>query len=254
MTWGFFSGVHIFTLILAVVINVGLYGLLKRASKKVQIAVLGTLSFSGIAAIVFNLVTWGSPLEYLPLHLCSITAILLPIAIFTRSKKIGNMLLLWCIGAMFALVVNSGQADYEIFSWTFAIYYFPHVLELGIPIILFKLGLIEKDYRCIKSTLCLTMVIYTGVHCVNELLNLYFAANNVVDYAGNLIRVNYMFSVVPENPLLQMFYRLVPYKYWYMYLAVPVIAVYLGIVYLPQIAAEKRAQFVHRAGRKGMVH
>ena len=29
-------------------------------------------------------------------------------------------------------------------SWTFFFYYFPHVIELGIPLLLFKLGLVEK--------------------------------------------------------------------------------------------------------------
>lgn len=254
MTWGSFGVVHIFTLFLAAAINVGLYFLLKKAPKKVQIGVLGVLSFSGIAAIIFNLVTWGSPLEYLPLHLCSITAILLPIAVLTRNKQIGNMLLLWCIGAMFALIVNSGQANFEVFSWTFGFYYFPHVLELGIPIILFKLGLIEKDYRCIGSTLLLTMLIYTGVHCVNVGLNSYFVANNVLDYAGNLIQVNYMFSFTPENPLLQLFYKLIPYKYWYMYLVIPVIAAYLSVVYLPEIVAEWKTRIAHQQARKGIAH
>ena len=82
MKWGCFGIVHIATLVLAVVIIAGLYFALRRASRKAQTIVLGILSFSGIAAIIYNLVTWGSPIEYLPLHLCSINAILLPIVVF----------------------------------------------------------------------------------------------------------------------------------------------------------------------------
>ena len=235
MKWGSFGPVHIATLLFAVVMILGLYISLRRASRKAQTLVLGVLSFSGIAAIVFNLVTWGSPLEYLPLHLCSINAMLLPIVVFTRNKALGNMLLVWCLGALAALVVNMAQAEYELNSWTFVFYYFPHVLEFGIPILLFKLGLIEKHPRYILSTLVLTMAIYTGVHFINLGINAYCQAHRILDYAGNVIRVNYMYSIVPENPLLALFKTVIPYDYWYMYMIVPILAVYLSIVYLPQL-------------------
>ena len=131
MTWGSFGATHIATLIFAAAIIFGLHFALRKAGRKLQIAVLGILSFSGIAAIIFNLLAWNSPLEYLPLHLCSINALLLPIVVFTRSKTLGNLLLVWCLGALAALVVNMAQAEYVLTSWTFVFYYFPPVLEFG---------------------------------------------------------------------------------------------------------------------------
>ena len=240
MKWGSFGAVHIATLLLAAAMMIGLYFALRKASRRVQTAVLGLLSFSGIAAIIFNLVTWGSPLEYLPLHLCSLNAMLLPIVVFTRNKTMGNLLLVWCLGALAALVVNMAQANFELMSWTFAFYYFPHVLEFGIPILLFRLGLIEKHPKYIVSTIIITMIIYTGVHFCNVGLNAYLAANNVLDYAGNLIQVNYMYSIRPENPLLALFYQVIPSQYWYMYMIVPILVVYLSIVYLPQFLAKRK--------------
>ena len=239
MKWGSFGVVHIASLVLAAAIIAALYFALRKASRKTQTIVLGVLSFSGIAAIIFNLVTWGSPIEYLPLHLCSINAMLLPIVVFTRNKTLGNLLLVWCLGALAALVVNMAQAEYELMSWTFVFYYFPHVLEFGIPILLFSLGIIEKHPKYIISTIAITMVIYTGVHLCNLGINNWLEANNVLDYAGNLIQVNYMYSIVPENPLLALFKQVIPYDYWYMYMIVPILAVYLGIVYLPQILRRK---------------
>lgn len=237
MTWGSFGIVHIASLIVAAGMIVGLYFALRKASRAVQTAVLGVLSFSGIAAIIFNLVSWGSPLEYLPLHLCSINAILLPITVFTRNKTLGNLLLVWCLGALAALVVNTAQADFKLNSATFVFYYFPHVLEFGIPILLFKLGIIEKHYKYIVSTIVITMLIYTGVHFVNVALNAYCAANQILDNAGNVIQVNYMYSLDPANPLLALFKQVIPHDYWYMYMIVPILVVYLAIVYLPQIRA-----------------
>ena len=244
MKWGSFGIVHIITLILGTLIVLGLYFGLRKASKKAQTVVLGILSFAGIGAIIFNLVTWGSPIEYLPLHLCSINAILLPIVVFTKNKTLGNMLLVWCLGALAALVVNTAPAEFELLSWTFVFYYFPHVLEFGIPILLFALGMIEKHPKYIVSTLIITMLIYTGVHFCNLGINAYLTANNVLDYAGNLIQVNYMYSIVPENPLLVLFKQVIPYDYWYMYMIVPILAVYLSIVYLPQILRSRKKQTV----------
>ena len=80
MTWGTFGTTHIITLILAAAMNVGIYFWLKNKSDKTKTAVLFVLSLSGIAAIVFNILRWGSPIEYLPFHLCSITAMVLPFA------------------------------------------------------------------------------------------------------------------------------------------------------------------------------
>ena len=41
-----------------------------------------------------------------------------------------------------------------------------------------------------------------------------------------------MFSITPENPLLELFYKLIPHKYWYMLLSLIVVVIYLGIIYV----------------------
>ena len=235
MTWGFLSSAHIISLILAVGIITLLYFILKNKSDRVKTIVLGILSFSGIAAIIYNLVAWNSPLEYLPLHLCSLNAMVLPFAVFTRKKVLNNLLLLWSIGALFALIINVSVSDAKILSWTFVFYYFPHVFELGIPILMFLLKLAKKDVKCIISTVVITMTVYTLIHFVNLWINSYAIKNNIVDLAGNVIKVNYMYSIYPDNPLLNLLYSIIPYQYWYMYLTMVVVVIYLGIVYLKDI-------------------
>lgn len=237
MLWGSFGVVHLLSLLLGAGMIVGLYFLLRRASVKIQTVVLGILSFSGIAAIIFNLLAWGSPYEYLPLHLCSLTALVLPIAVFTRSKVLGNLLLLWSLGAVMALVVNTAQADFEIFSATFAFYFFPHLLEFGIPILLVALGLVKMDIKCIGSTLLITLGTLIVVHLANVGLNSYFAANEILNPAGDLAQVNYMYTIKPENPVLALFWSLIPYPFWYMLPVVVIVLVYLLLVYSKQLAA-----------------
>jgi uncharacterized membrane protein YwaF len=235
MSWGFLSTAHIVSLVLAVGIITALYFLLRKAKNAIKIAVLGILSFAGIGAIIFNLVIWNSPLEYLPLHLCSLNALVLPVAVFSRNKILNNLLLLWSLGALIALVLNNAVAEAEILSWTFAFYYFPHVLEFGIPVLMFLLGLVKKDVKCIATTLGITMASYTVIHFINLWINSYAVTNNIVDWAGNVIKVNYMFSIYPDNPVLTLFYQIIPHAYWYMYLAVAVITIYLVCIYLPDI-------------------
>ncbi|MBQ7912615.1 MAG: YwaF family protein [Clostridia bacterium] len=242
MLWGSFGVVHILSLVLAAGIIVGLFFALRKASDQVQTIVLGVLSFSGISAVIFNLLMWNSPLEYLPFHLCSLNALVLPFAVFTKNKVLNNLLLLWALGAVFALVVNTAQANYEIFSWTFFFYYFPHTLEIGIPILTFALKRTEKDLKCILWTVLITLGALVVIHFINLGVNRYCIANNVLDWAGNVVQVNYMYTLRPENPLLQLFYNLIPYEFWYMLLCVPIALVYLAIVYLPDIIRAVKAR------------
>lgn len=240
MLWGSFGPVHFATLFLAVGIYFLLYFLLRKASRRVQIAVLGLLSFAGIAAVIFNLLTWGSPLEYLPLHLCSLNAMVLPVAVFTRSKTLGNLLLLWSLGALIALVLNQVAAEFEILSWTFFFFYFPHVLEFCVPFLLFHLKLIRPEIRCVGSTLLITGIAYTLIHFFNVWLNGVCVEKNILNPSGEVVQVNYMYSIVPENPVLQLFYNVVPHPYAYMVFAIPIVVVYLCILYFGVFRIHKK--------------
>ena len=237
MLWGSFGIVHILSLILGGGIIVGLHFLLRRFSERVRVITLGVLSLSGIAAIIFNLVTWGSPIEYLPLHLCSLTAMVLPFAVVLRSRVLCNLLLLWSLGAVMALVVNTAQADFEILSPTFFFYFFPHLFEFGIPILMLTLRLARKDVRCIASTLAITFGVFTLVHLANVAINSHLAV------LGSDVRVNYMYSIKPENPVLELFWKLIPLPFLYMMPIVVVAGIYLLLIYLPEIIrASRRAK------------
>ena len=237
MKWGTFGVVHIVSLLVGALMIVGLYFLLRRRTPKTQTIVLGILSFSGIIAVSYDFFAWGSPFQYLPLHLCSLNAMVLPVAVFTRNKTLCNLLLLWSLGALMALVVNTVLAETTLFSPAFCVYYFPHVLEFGIPIVLFKLGLVKKDVKCIASTLLITLCVFTAVHFANLALNSYFQAAQILNPAGELVQVNYMYSLWPENPLLDLFWSLNPNVYWYMMPVLLIALVYLVLVYCRQIIA-----------------
>ena len=122
MTWGNFTSPHILSLIISVFLNIILYFLIRFKSKQFQTIILTSLSFFGLLAIIYNLLMWNSPLEYLPLHLCSLNAIILPFAIISKNDKLGNLLILWSLGALIALIINNSAANFKIISFTFFFY------------------------------------------------------------------------------------------------------------------------------------
>ena len=241
--WGPMLGlVHIATLVAAIIINLVLYAWLSRTSRKTQVIMLFFLSLSGIAAIVYNLVAFGSPWENLPLQLYSLNAILLPLAVLTRKKGICNLLFLWSAGSYVALIFHAaeGMADVNLFSWSFVFYYFPHVLGAGIPMLLLSLKLVEKSYKAIKPSLIITLACYTIIHFINV------AINSGIIGPGN-IDVNYMSSMAPSNSVLQLFWMIIPSEYWYMILIVPFILLYVGWWFLPEILEHTKHTKIRRA-------
>lgn len=232
MERGTFGLTHYLSLLFVVIINAVLYFILKALKEPYRKWVAFLVSLLGIAAIIYNLVKWNSPLEYLPLELCSFNAIILPIFILTKSKTLGNTLILWSLGALMALVLNHGASNFDIYGEVFFFYFYPHAIEFGLPIILVLLGYIKLESKYIFSTIGLTALIYTFTHLMNVLVNNYCIENNVLDYAGNVIQVNYMYSISPNGlPILTTFKEWIPYDYWYMYPILPIILVYLGIIY-----------------------
>jgi len=113
------------------------------------------------------------------------------------------------------------------------------VLEFGIPILVFKLKLAKKDVKCVSSTVIITTVTYTLIHFINILLNNYCIKNNILNYEGDIVKVNYMYSLYPENPVLDFFYKIIPSSYWYMLLCIPIIILYLLAVYFIDFSKKK---------------
>ena len=170
---------------------------------------------------------------------------ILPIVVLSKNKVLGNCLLLWSLGALIALIVNNGAANFDIFSWTFFWYYFPHVIEFGLPILLIRFGYIELKAKYIATTMGITLVLYTLVYFCNVGLNRYFVQNDIRDYKGDLIQVNYMFSICGKNeinPLVIFLHSIIPFNYWHMYLAAPAILLYLGSIYYVRYLIAKRKQ------------
>lgn len=231
MLWGTFTPTHIATLVLAVIIVVAIYVALSFLTRKRQIITLFILSFVGIGAIIYNILYEGGVAQNLPLNFWSLSALILPYAILTRQKWCCNLLLFWSLESLFALVLNHSMADTPILSIKFVVYFLSHMLIFGIPILLFALGLVDRDLRTVKSTLSLAFLTYTFVHFVNVAIN----SAGLLNSFGDAVNVNYMYSITPANAFLNILYLIIPSSYWYMFLILPFVLFYVCWLYMPEI-------------------
>ncbi len=217
LVWGNFSFFHIITIVLVFVAIIALYFILKKKGKKTQKYTLFTLSLWGIAAIIYNLTAWNAPLEYLPLHMCSINALFLPIAIISENKFLNNLLPVYSIGALAAIIFNNGIADAEVMSPVFLMYYVPHLFEFAVPILQIMLKRTKMQLKYIFPSVLFTTILYTIVHFINAILNNYFITNNIRNYLNQIVEVNYMYTIKPEGiPILTNLWEIIPYPYFYL--------------------------------------
>lgn len=223
MIWGTFTDTHIATLAFAFFFIILIHLVLVNKSRKTQILSLFLISFIAIAGVAYQVLSSEDPMKNLPLDLSSLAALLLPFAVLTRQKWCCNLLLLWPLQSFINLVFNQDKAHLDVFSFEFTVYFLTNLLTFAIPIILFWLKLVRRDYKYMKKSIVITAVVYTAVHFYN------IASGS-----------NYLYSVSPDgNELLSFFYTFVP-SYWYMYLMIPIFILYLGQWYLPELLDHRR--------------
>lgn len=245
--WGFFTPTHIATIIIAIVFPILLYHLIKNKSEKTQRIVLFLFSMLGPITMLNEIIRYApmqSILVYLPIHLCSINAILTPILICTKNELIGNITPLFSIGSGLAVIFNTIQADYSIFSLVFILYYSSHAMGCALPFLMAKLGLVKIRPKYILPSVGIIFLLYTVVHFINIWINTACLEGNIVDGFGDLIQVNYMFSISTQgNPALEFFWSIIPYEYFYMLAVFPIIVVYYLILNIKYIIAFLKTKF-----------
>lgn len=225
--WGTF---HIITLICPIVLILLLYFILKNKELKVKKIFLFTFSLIGVVCMLIDMFYRIELIWYnLPFHLCTLTGIIIPIVILTQNKYLGNLILLWSLGALGALIFNLSETDLYTYNLDLWLYFLPHLIEVSLPITLILLKMIKFDFKTIPSTLLITFIAYTFAHILNYTYNTY--STNEIG-----ILSNFMFSYTHENnPFLLILYSLCPYRYFYMLLLFPFILLFLILLYLPQI-------------------
>jgi uncharacterized membrane protein YwaF len=184
-------------------------------------------------------------LTLLPLQLCNIAVFLIPTALITKKAVLMDFVFYICgLGALVAiLVVGSDYADtYSMMTFSFYIFHFSVFL---IPLLNSIWGF-HKLKPSLKGALNLTILVLLISGSVH-LLNLFL--NNVYH-----IPANYFFTMrllaAQMNPAFALFAKWIPYDYFYLLVAIPILYAYMGIVYLITLIPTRKHSISHRSDKK----
>ena len=147
--------------------------------------------------------------EELPFHLCNVNMMLIPAAALTRWRPLCSFcFFLAPLGAFMALIMPAvGFSGYSLFLPRMLGYYITHLLIMAGGIDLAAYGLYRPRFRDFPFTILTAMsVAFVG-----------FVISEAFRYAHLSDHVNYFFAVESEgNPILSLFYRIIPLPYLYL--------------------------------------
>ena len=171
---------------------------------------------------------WGE----LPLHLCNINMILIPICVLKKSRPLMCFsFFLGPLGAMMALLMpGTGFNGYSLLLPRMLGYYGIHFMIVIEGLALVCFGLFRPRYRDLPRTVLAALLIALCIFGVNMLLR----------FSGLHPKANYFYSVETEgNFLLDMFYGWIPHPFLYLLPCIAILGVYMLIVTTPFALAER---------------
>jgi uncharacterized membrane protein YwaF len=175
----------------------------------------------------FNVITastggfnwWGE----LPLQMCNINMILIPIAVLKKSKPLMSFcFFVGPLGAMMALAMpGTGFDGYPLYLPRMLGYYGTHFMIVIEGLAIVTYGFYRPAFRDLLPTILTTFVISFCVFLFNMLLRWTQLHPNA----------NYFFSVETEgNPLLELFYSWIPVIFLYQVPCVLILGVYMLLI------------------------
>ncbi len=222
--------------------------LVKNKSRKAKVAVLVTaciLTLIGFIAYKYflsldkdyNVITanmggfnwWGE----LPLQLCNINMILIPIAVLKKNRSIMSFCFYMApLGALMALLMPvNGFDGYSLLLPRMLGFYGTHFMILIEGLALATFGLYRPRLRDLPRTVLTALVIAFVIFLINMLLR----------WSGLHPKANYFFAVETEgNFLLEIFYHWIPFPFLYLIPALGILVPYILLVSIPFEIADRR--------------
>ncbi|MBQ7064973.1 MAG: YwaF family protein [Firmicutes bacterium] len=164
---------------------------------------------------------WGE----LPLHLCNINLILIPISVLT--KKRGLMSFCFFVGSLGALMAifmpGIGFDGYSILLPRMIGFFGTHYIIAIMALAIVTFGLYRPRFRDLPVTVLTILLVTLAVHGINMLFRV----------TGLYPDSNYFFTINPEgNPVLEMFYKWIPYPFLYQLPCIGILLVYVCFIML----------------------
>lgn len=143
----------------------------------------------------------------LPLQLCNISIVLLPIGIKADLRPLKAFCFyISLLGATLAIIISeTGFKGYSLFEPRVMNFQFTHLFGCIMPFLLHGLDIYRPKFKDILPTMGMFLCIGGVVHLINLALRA-----TVEPHA------NYMFTCDPVNGALQFFWNYIPYKFFYL--------------------------------------
>ena len=171
---------------------------------------------------------WGE----LPLQLCNINMILIPIAVLRKSRPLMSFsFFLGPLGALMALVMpGNGFNGYSLLLPRMIGYYGTHFMIVIEGLALVCFGLYRPRFRDLPRTVLAAFLIALAVFGINMLLR----------WSGLHPKANYFFSVDTEgNSILEIFHSWIPVPFLYLIPALLILVPYMALVTTPFAIADR---------------
>ena len=171
---------------------------------------------------------WGE----LPLHLCNINMLIIPIAVWRKSRPLMSFsFFLAPLGALMALLMPSaGFSGYSIFLPKMIGFYGTHFMVFIEGIALATFGLYRPRFKDLPKTL---LTIFIVTFCI-------FLIDVLIRTTGLNPKANYFFAMETEgNPILNIFHNLIPYPFLYLIPCLAVLFIYMVPITLGFHIADK---------------
>lgn len=206
------------------------YSLYKNKSSESKVRYLYILCVINFLAYLWNLYyffIYGSHiLTLLPLQLCNIAVFLIPASLILKKTILMDFAFYLCLpGALAAILIPSN--DYAIVTSGMTIsYYIFHGLIFLIPLMMAHWKLYDPQPSVKKAIRLTVMVLLLG-----GTLHLF----NVFMYQTFRIPANYFFTIkdwsAPTNPAFALFAKWIPYDFFYLLPALPILYLYMLILF-----------------------
>ena len=162
---------------------------------------------------------WGE----LPMHLCNISMILIPVAVLTKSRPLMCFgFFIGPLGALMALVMpGNGFDGYSLLLPRMLGYYGTHFMIVIEGWALVAFGLFRPRFSDLPKAVLMLFLLGLAIFGVNMLLR----------WSGLHPKANYFYSVETEgNPVLELFHSWIPVPFLYMIPCIGILAVYMALV------------------------
>ncbi len=161
----------------------------------------------------------------LPLHLCNISLIIVPIGIHLKKQGIlAYGFFIAPLGAFMACTFPSvGFGDLNIFYPHMLGYYVTHLLIIVVGVLLVTLGFFKPTFKKIPSMFLTALVLSFSAFLINLFIRGVFNAP-----------ANYFYACEPEGiSILELFWSIIPISYVYLVFGVLILGIYAVLTTLP---------------------